>query len=96
MNKQLYEDTYKELMSSHDDIIYTVENPSEIILILKLKSVRIAKGLSQSEVAESIGGHQSNISRFENPEYEGRTINSIRTYANGIGCRVDFDIVVEE
>ena len=52
-----------------------------------LTKLRIAAGLSQEELASSMGWKQSNISRFENPNYNSHTIAKVIEYAFNLGIQ---------
>lgn len=50
-----------------------------------LSKLRIAAGLSQSELAKELGWKQSNISRFESENYSSQTLSKIIEYASVLG-----------
>ena len=49
-----------------------------------LTKLRIAAGLTQSEMAERLGWQQSNLSRFESDNYCGQTLSKIAEYADAL------------
>lgn len=57
-----------------------VENVGEL-----LTSLRIAAGISQTELANEIGWHQSNLSRFESENYSSQTIAKIIEFVSALG-----------
>lgn len=50
-----------------------------------LTKLRIAAGLTQEEIAERLGWHQPNVSRFESENYGGQTIAKVVEYAGSLG-----------
>ena len=61
-------------------------------LATMIYDARLAAGLSQKELAELVGTQQSVISRFEDADYDGRSLSLLRKIAKalGLGCRVVF------
>lgn len=53
---------------------------------LKIKEVRIAKGVSQTELAKRVGDYQSHVSRWERGEVSTSKLIKI---AKALGCKVD-------
>lgn len=52
---------------------------------LLLSRLRISTGLTQAELAEKLGWHQSNLSRFESETYDSQTISKVVEYASALG-----------
>lgn len=50
-----------------------------------LAKLRIAADLTQSELADRLDWHQSNVSRFESENYSSQTIVKIVEYASALG-----------
>lgn len=50
-----------------------------------LAKIRIAAGLTQAETAARLGWQQSNLSRFENEDYQSQTIAKIAEYLDEFG-----------
>ena len=50
-----------------------------------LAKLRIASKLSQAEMAEKLGWHQSNLSRFESDNYSSQTLSKISQYVSALG-----------
>jgi transcriptional regulator with XRE-family HTH domain len=50
-----------------------------------LTKLRIAAGVTQEEIAERLGWHQPNVSRFESEDYGGQTISKVVEYADSLG-----------
>lgn len=57
-----------------------LENVGEL-----LAKLRIAAKLTQAEMAERLGWQQSNLSRFENENYNSQTIAKISEYLGNLG-----------
>jgi transcriptional regulator with XRE-family HTH domain len=57
-----------------------IDNISEL-----LSKLRIAANLSQHEMADKLGWEQSNLSRFENENYNSQTISKIVEYVSALG-----------
>lgn len=55
---------------------------------MKLKEIRLRKGLTQAQVAEMIGVHVMNISRWENGERDPST-DIVRKLAFVLECTTD-------
>jgi len=51
-------------------------------------SERTTAGLTQQELADKAGTHQSVIARLEDAEYSGRTIELLRKVLRALGCRL--------
>lgn len=51
-----------------------------------LTKLRIAEGISQSEMAERLGWRQSNLSRFENANYGSQSVAKIIEFADELGA----------
>jgi transcriptional regulator with XRE-family HTH domain len=49
-----------------------------------LARLRVAAGLTQSQLAERLGWHQSNVSRFESENYSSQTLVKIVEYASAL------------
>ena len=50
-----------------------------------LAKLRIAAKITQEQMAQTLGWHQSNISRFESENYSGQTIAKVSEYAGALG-----------
>lgn len=56
-----------------------------------LNRIRLAKGISQEDLAQRIGTHQPSIARWEDPAYEAYRLAELRRVASELGC--DLDVV---
>lgn len=75
---------YKELIESsfEDSMKGVLKKPSLLGNIGELLTkLRIAKGITQAEMAERLGWQQSNLSRFESTNYGSHTIAKILEYS---------------
>lgn len=54
----------------------------------KMKAVRIARGLSQAQLAEKVGCAQKDISRWESGAHEP-SIANLKKLAAALACKVD-------
>ncbi|MDB5097569.1 MAG: putative transcription factor, like protein [Cyanobacteria bacterium RYN_339] len=59
-----------------------------------LTKMRLAKGLTQEELATRLGTHQPSITRWENEEYESYRLGDLRKVASVLGR--DLDVVFIE
>ena len=56
-------------------------------------SAREKKGLTQSELAKSVGTTQSVIARLEDADYEGRSLSMLSRIAAALGRKVDIRLI---
>lgn len=54
----------------------------------KMKAARIAKGLSQAQLAEKVGCTQKDVSRWESGAHEP-SIANLKKLAAALACKVD-------
>lgn len=59
-----------------------------------LTKLRLAKGMTQEELATRLGSHQPSITRWENEEYESYRLGDLRKVASALGR--DLDVVFLE
>ena len=61
-------------------------------LARKVYELRVGAGLTQKQLAESIGTRQSVISRIEDADYEGHSLSVLKRIAHAVGkkLRVEF------
>ncbi len=79
---------FNELINSsfHDAVDGVLKKPNLLDDIGELLTkLRIAKGISQTEMAEMLGWQQSNLSRFESGNYGSQSIAKIIEYADSLG-----------
>jgi transcriptional regulator with XRE-family HTH domain len=56
-----------------------------------LNRIRLAKGISQEDLAQRVGTHQPSIARWEDPAYEAYRLVELRRVASELGF--DLDVV---
>lgn len=59
----------------------------------QLVKLRLARGLTQAELAARMGCKQADISRLEREEYKGYTINQLEKIAANLDAKVRLNIV---
>ena len=59
-----------------------------------LIQARIAKGMTQKQLAERLGVKPQQIQRYEKERYEGATLKRLTEVIDALGVRVSNDIVV--
>ena len=73
----------------HD--LVDVRNRQRIALLIR--NIRKRQGLSQSELAERMGKHQTHIARLENLEYDGYTVTSLLEVFNALDVALFMDAI---
>ena len=61
----------------------------------QIYDMRTRAGLSQAELAQRVGTTQSVISRLEDADYEGHSLNMLRRIAGALNCRLEVRFVPE-
>lgn len=61
----------------------------------QIYDMRTRAGLSQAELAERVGTTQSVISRLEDADYRGHSLNMLRRIARALNCRLEVNLVPE-
>ena len=59
----------------------------------QIYDMRTRVGLSQAELAQRVGTTQSVISRLEDADYEGHSLNMLRRIAEALNCRIELRLV---
>jgi transcriptional regulator with XRE-family HTH domain len=59
----------------------------------QIRALREARGWSQKDLAEKCGKPQSNIARFENPEYGNFSVKSLLEFANAFDVWLSIEFV---
>ena len=59
-----------------------------------LIQARVAKGMTQKQLAERLGVRPQQIQRYEKERYEGATLKRLNEVINALGVRVSNDIIV--
>lgn len=68
---------------------------NECDLIEKLKEIRIAKGLTQTEVAMRMGTYHPNVNRWEK-RGGNLTLSTLRRWCLALGVVLEFNLIDEE
>ncbi|MFI5380351.1 MAG: helix-turn-helix domain-containing protein [Tepidisphaerales bacterium] len=75
--------TYERLKRQEFDELHNLQGLGELLIAL-----RIASGLSQCELAERMGVHESQVSRDERNEYSGVTVDRANRIIEVLGAVV--------
>lgn len=65
-------------------------------IAMQLTALRLARGLSQKQVAELLGTKQQAIARLEDPAYTGHSLSMVRKYVEALGASLDVTVVPAE
>ena len=89
-HKQLEEEVagYERLKRGEFDDLHNFEGLERLLVAL-----RIAKGLTQRELAERLGVHESQVSRDERNEYHGVTLERARRILEAMGVHISTAVV---
>jgi DNA-binding XRE family transcriptional regulator len=87
LERKLRDERFRELLSEAD---------RAWDVALQLVALRVARGLTQQQVADLLGTKQQAIARMENPAYTGHSLSALRKYAELLGASVDVTIVPKE
>ena len=69
------------------------ESADEYELVRELLAARAKAGLTQEQVAESMGTTKSAISRLEGVGQHSPSVSTLRRYARAVGCEVEIRLV---
>ena len=62
----------------------------------QIYNLRTQAGLSQAQLAKLVGTTQSVISRLEDADYNGHSLNMLSRIANALNCRVEVRLIPEK
>lgn len=65
----------------------------EYLLVRELLGAQLRAGLTQEEVAKSMGTTKSAVSRLEGTGSGSPSITTLKKYAHAVGCDVDIRLV---
>jgi DNA-binding XRE family transcriptional regulator len=65
----------------------------EYLLVRELLAARAQSGLTQEEVAESMGTTKSAVSRLEGAGKHSPSVSTLKKYAKAVGCDVEIRLV---
>jgi len=69
------------------------ELEDEYLLVRELLSARTHAGLTQEEVAASMGTTKSAVSRLEGAGKHSPSVSTLKKYARAVGCDVEIRLV---
>lgn len=69
------------------------ELEDEYRLVRELLSARAKAGMTQEEVAASMGTTKSAISRLEGASKHSPSVSTLKRYARAVGCEIDIKLV---
>jgi DNA-binding XRE family transcriptional regulator len=69
------------------------ESADEYQLIRELLAARAKAGLTQEQVAESMGTTKSAVSRLEAVGKHSPSVSTLKKYARAVGCEVEIRLV---
>jgi DNA-binding XRE family transcriptional regulator len=69
------------------------ESAEEYELVRELLAARAKAGLTQEEVAESMGTTKSAVSRLEAVGKHSPSVSTLQKYARAVGCEVEIRLV---
>ena len=85
------------LLGNDPELLRQVEEHKAALEIAgQIYDLRTAAGLSQKELAGLVGTSQSAISRLEDADYEGHSLQMLRRIASALGRRVEVRFVPAE
>jgi DNA-binding XRE family transcriptional regulator len=77
----------KGFSEAYDDL------EDEYLLVRELLSARVQAGLTQEEVAASMGTTKSAVSRLEGAGKHSPSVSTLKKYARAVGCGVEIRLV---
>lgn len=69
------------------------ELEDEYLLVCELLSARTHAGLTQEEVAASMGTTKSAVSRLEGAGKHSPSVSTLKKYARAVGCDVEIRLI---
>ena len=69
------------------------ESADEYELVRELLAARAKAGLTQEQVAESMGTTKSAVSRLEAAGKHSPSVSTLKKYARAVGCEVEIHLV---
>jgi len=80
MKRKGFQEAYQELADEYS-------------LVRELLAARTGAGLTQEQVAESMGTTKSAVSRLEAVGKHSPSVSTLRKYAEAVGCQVEIRLV---
>jgi DNA-binding XRE family transcriptional regulator len=95
---------YRPVTHDHDDFLAKAlrrkgfreaydERAGEYCLVRELLAARAKAGLTQEQVAESMGTTKSAVSRLEALGKHSPSVSTLKKYAEAVGCEVEIHLV---
>lgn len=85
---------YKRIKDSPLPRVLKAKSPDDISR--QLVRLRISRKLTQAELASRIGCKQADVSRMEKEDYNGYTVSGLRKVAEGLGAKIELEIIPDE
>lgn len=85
---------YEKMKTAELPKVLRAKIPLEINRLLVW--LRIARNLTQAELAVQIGYQQADIARLEREDYQGYTLNQLKKIANCLGARIELNVILTE
>ena len=97
-------DEYRPVSHDHDEFLERAlkrkgfsaaydELEDEYLLVRELLAARTHSGLTQEEVAASMGTTKSAVSRLEGAGKHSPSVSTLKKYAKAVGCDVEIRLV---
>jgi DNA-binding XRE family transcriptional regulator len=84
---------YERQASVGGSISYYEDLADEYLLVRELLTARSRAGLTQEQVAQSIGTTKSAISRLEAAGKHSPSVATLKKYAEAVGCQVEIRLL---
>jgi DNA-directed RNA polymerase specialized sigma subunit len=84
-------DSYERLMRGEIDELRNLQGLGQLLI-----SLRIAKGMSQQQLAERLGVSPSQVSRDERNEYHGVTVERAARVMAALGARISLHVELDD
>jgi DNA-binding XRE family transcriptional regulator len=95
---------YRPVLHDHDEFLERAmkrkgfaaayaDRAEEYQLVRELMAARAKAGLTQEQVAESMGTTKSAVSRLEAVGKHSPSVNTLKRYARAVGCEVEIRLV---
>lgn len=84
-------DSYERLKRGEIDELKNLKGLGQLLI-----SLRIAKGMSQQELAERLGCQPSQVSRDERNEYHGVTVDRAAKILEALGATISMHVDIED
>lgn len=85
---------YEKVKTTELPKVLHAESPLDISRLLV--QLRIARHLTQEELAARVGCKQSDIARLEREDYQGYTLNQLKKLAACLDAKIELDVIPVE